>query len=73
MKHKQSQRFPKLEIVELWDEESDRDKKYLMLEAQCEWSDPYEESVLFYINEENWNKLAKNKNMFMWLLKQETA
>lgn len=68
MNTKQSQKFPNLQIVELFDEESQRDEKYVFLQDYCEWIDPYESSVLFYFTEENYKQIQTNKSMIFWLL-----
>jgi len=68
MNTKQSQKFPELQIVELFDFEQDRDSKYKLLQLVCEWSDPYENSVLFYMTKQNWENISKNPRISFWLL-----
>ena len=68
---KQSQKFPELQIVELFDSEQHRDSKYALLESVCDWSDSLENSVAFYMSANNWKDISKNPIMSFWLL--ETA
>ena len=71
MNTKQSQKFPELQIVELFDSEQDREAKYELLQLVCEWTESYENSVLFYMTKQNWENISKKPIMSFWLL--ETA
>lgn len=68
MNTKQSQKFPELQIVELFDSEQNREAKYELLQLVCEWTNPYENSVLFYMTKQNWANISKKPIMSFWLL-----
>ena len=68
MNSKPSQRFPELQVVELFDDEMDRDVKYTTLQTCCEWSDPYESSVLFYLKKNTWELFSQTPRAIFWLL-----
>lgn len=65
---KPSKHFPDLQVLELFDDEPNYNRKYSSLEKIAKWSDPYEDSTVFYVEKTTWASYSRRKHVLFWLL-----